>query len=469
MADMYRSFITHIASDHILSILHLLPIDSILSFAMTCKKFKTLASSDILWESLCRRDWGNPSVDGLLISYPERKLSWKKLYQKVSQICSISCFRLSGKDGIFPRPRASHSLNFISGCLVLFGGGCEGDKDWTLPYTESLKRGGVVLVGLGRHLDDTWVAYCGNDIRRALRWHQINSGTPTGRFGQSCTVIDDALVLFGGINDIGIRQNDTWVGHVTRDEKIEIKLSWRLLDMGRIAPPPRGAHAGCCIDNKRMVIHGGIGLDGLRLNDTWLLDLSDSGRSPSWHEIVTLSSPPARSGHSLTWIGDTQMILFGGRGTGYEVLNDIWLLDMGGDCPEWVELKCDSSNLPNDVPLPRVGHSATLILGGRVLIYGGEDSYRHRKNDFWVFDPSVVPAIKMRSQTLNPMRLSGKVWKRLKAEGHQLDCRSFHSACADRSGCRVYIFGGMVDGVVQPAEPSGLRFDGELYLVEVVL
>jgi len=27
----------------------------------------------------------------------------------------------------------------------------------------------------------------------------------------------------------------------------------------------------------------------------------------------------------------------------------------------------------------------------------------------------------------------------------------------------------MVDGFLQPAEPSGLRFDGELFLVELVL
>ncbi|XP_077238473.1 F-box/kelch-repeat protein At1g51550-like [Tasmannia lanceolata] len=447
MAEMNRTFITYITNEHIFSILQLLPIDSILSFAMTCKKIKALAFSDILWESVFRRDWGNSSVDDLFISSQERTLSWKLLYQKVSQMGSVSCFILSGKDGVFPTPRASHSLNFILGCLVLFGGGCEG----------------------GRHLDDTWVAYCGNDVRRALRWQLINSGTPTGRFGQSCIVIDDALVLFGGINDNGIRQNDTWVGHVTRDEKLEIKLSWILLDMGRVAPPPRGAHAGCCIDKNKMVIHGGIGLDGLRLSDTWLLDLSNGARSASWHEIVTLASPPARSGHTLTWIGDTHVILFGGRGTGYEVLNDIWLLSLGGKDPEWVELICELSNIPEGVPLPRVGHSATLILGGRVLIYGGEDMYRHRKNDFWVFDPSAVPAIKMRSQTLDSMRLAGKMWKRVMAEGNHPNCRSFHRACADQSGCRVYIFGGMVDGVVQPAEPSGLRFDGELYLVEVVL
>ncbi|XP_010273578.1 PREDICTED: F-box/kelch-repeat protein At1g51550 [Nelumbo nucifera] len=442
-----KSFITHIAHDHLISILLLLPIDSILSFAMTCKRFKSLASSDTLWESICRRDWGNSHVDAFLASAEIKQFPWRKIYQQVSQSSSISCRRLSGSDdGMFPSPRASHSLNFVSDCLVLFGGGCEG----------------------GRHLDDTWVAYIGSDFRRIPRWQKINSGTPSGRFGQTCSVVGDYLVLFGGINDHGIRQNDTWVGQIMCNEIDGIKLSWRLLDIGPLAPPPRGAHAECCIDDKKMVIHGGIGLDGLRLSDMWLLDISDGARSATWHEIIAHMSPPARSGHTLTCVGGTRMVLFGGRGTGYEVLNDIWLLDIAEEHPRWVQLIYESFNIPQGVPLPRVGHSATLILGGKVLIFGGEDSYRHRKDDFWVLDICAIPSIEMCSFTLNSKISSRKMWKRLKAEGHQLNCRSFHRACADRSGRYVFMFGGMVDGLLQPAEASGLRFDGELYLVEIV-
>ena len=121
--------IAHLGQDQILSILQLLPFDSILSFSMTCRKFRSWASSDSLWESVCRRDWGPSPVDALLSSLPfqeRRRVPWKRLYREVSQLGSLSCSKMLSKDDIFFWPRASHSLNFVSDCLVLFGGGCEG-------------------------------------------------------------------------------------------------------------------------------------------------------------------------------------------------------------------------------------------------------------------------------------------------------------------------------------------------------
>lgn len=131
--------ITHMAQDHLFSILLLLPIDSILSFSMTCKRFKSITYSDALWESICRRDWGPTSVDAIKSSssaagtdsrHHHLQLPWMELYRQFYQLDSVSCHRLSEPDcdESFPGPRASHSFNFVSGCLVLFGGGCEGGQ-----------------------------------------------------------------------------------------------------------------------------------------------------------------------------------------------------------------------------------------------------------------------------------------------------------------------------------------------------
>lgn len=330
---------------------------------------------------------------------------------------------------------------------------------------DSVKTNYLLMLLLGRHLDDNWLAFIGKDFQPIPTWQKVNSGSPSGRFGHTSVAMHDSLVLFGGINDHGSRQNDTWVGQVACHETLGITLSWGLLDVAPITPPPRGAHAACSIDDRLMLIHGGIGLNGLRLSDTWVLELSENLCYGAWREILTYPSPSARSGHSLTCIGGTKIVLFGGRGLGYEVLNDVWILDIADSYWKWVQILYELHNIPEGVSLPRVGHSATPILGGRLLIYGGEDSNRHKKDDFWVLDISAIPSVSMQPTTLN----LAKMWRRLRSIGYKPKRRSFHRACADHSGRYLYVFGGMVDGLVQPAESSGLRFDGEHFLVELVL
>ncbi|KAL2932854.1 hypothetical protein RDABS01_015973 [Bienertia sinuspersici] len=440
--------ICNLVQDHLLSILLLLPINSIISFALTCKKFNSIASSESLWESICTREWGPTCVDALkstylASNYGGNQLPWMKLYQQVAQLSSVSCLKLTSPvaDDLIPCPRASHSLNYVSNCLVLFGGGCEG----------------------GRHLDDTWAAYLGYDYKTILKWQKVTSGSPTGRFGHTCFVTGDFLILFGGINDHGIRQNDTWVGNIVLSETFGITLLWRLLDVGSAPPPPpRGAHAGCCMDNRRMLIHGGIGPNGVRLGDLWILEMSENFRHGTWHEILTHPSPPPRSGHSLTYLDDKRTLLFGGRGLGYDVLDDLWIFDAseeGEGNPQWVQVQFDLSSTPWGSNLPRVGHSATLIIGGKLLIYGGEDSERRRKNDFWLLDVNSIEK--------HPF--CSRMWQRLKSCGYNPKARSFHAACSNHSGHLVYMFGGMVDGLLQPAEPSSLRFDGEIFAADFCL
>jgi len=124
--------ITNMAQDYLLTILLLLPIDAILSLSMTCKRFRSLTSSNTLWKYLCKRDLGSTCVEALLNSsnnHHHHQFPWMRLYRQVSLMDSVCCHKLLSEphaDLDFPSARASHSLNFVSDCLVLFGGGCEG-------------------------------------------------------------------------------------------------------------------------------------------------------------------------------------------------------------------------------------------------------------------------------------------------------------------------------------------------------
>ncbi|KAG8046792.1 hypothetical protein GUJ93_ZPchr0008g12936 [Zizania palustris] len=399
--------IAHLGYDQVLSILHLLPAESVLSFAVTCRACHAWASSDALWEALCRRDWGARAASAL--AERRRGVPWRRIYAEVALLGVLSARRIPVK-GASPRPRASHSLNLVAGWLVLFGGGCEG----------------------GRHLADTWVTYvgsgAGNRSSNVFSWQQLDSGTLSGRFGHSCSLVGDALVLFGGINDQGQRLNDTWIGQIICEESHRMRISWRLLEVGPFAPSPRGAHAACCVDDKFIVIHGGIGLYGSRLGDTWLLDLSNGLRSGSWHQVGdTEPLPLYRSGHTLTWIGGTRMVLFGGRGSEFDVLNDVWLLDISERYPKWKEVKYELSSVLGEMPFPRVGHSATLVFGGKILVYGGEDSQRRRKDDFWTLDLPALLQVESGSK-----KMKKRMWKKLRIDGLPtiFSCRIIiHHAC----------------------------------------
>jgi hypothetical protein len=122
--------IAQLGYDQVLSVLCLLPADAVLSFSATCRVFRAWASSDALWEALCRRDWGARAAAALAERrrVERRGAPWRRVYAEVARLSALSARRVPVK-GASPRPRASHSLNLVAGWLVLFGGGCEGGNN----------------------------------------------------------------------------------------------------------------------------------------------------------------------------------------------------------------------------------------------------------------------------------------------------------------------------------------------------
>ncbi|XP_023208008.1 tip elongation aberrant protein 1-like isoform X2 [Xiphophorus maculatus] len=85
-----------------------------------------------------------------------------------------------------------------------------------------------------------------------------------------------------------------------------------------------------------------------------------------WYQpIVEGDKPLPRFGHSATLLGQ-KLVIFGGQMTA-AYLNDLHVLDLG--LMEYTAVKC--ANRP---PLPRGFHAAAPVLGNRILISGGRSA-----------------------------------------------------------------------------------------------
>lgn len=280
------------------------------------------------------------------------------------------------------------------------------------------------------------------------------------------------------------------------------ECTWRKLDLLQ-SPLPRGAPGACYGGGQKVVLFGGLAQDNARYADTWVLDFELEPLS--WRKLEIESGPQARSGHTMTWLGDGRIVLFGGRNMVFEMLNDVWVLNMdaaGG--PKWHEIWAPKRFPGDEAPVARSGHTATAVLGGKVIVIGGEDMSRNRKEDVWLLDPDAGAAPEkwggsaMRSLNGSednpedgpfslledpieagssqdvvavvpeaPVRAPRKVWQRLQVAGPGPSRRSFHTATR-LAGSFILVFGGMVDGELVPGQAGGLKFDDELWLLNLV-
>ena len=131
------------------------------------------------------------------------------------------------------------------------------------------------------------------------------------------------------------------------------------------------------------------------------------------------SVPCARSGHSLSVVG-LKAYLFGGCGRlagagSAATLGDLHVLDMSNpDLLAWAPAEASTA------PPPRSRHSATVVGGDSIAIFGGLDGKR-RHSDLWVYDTR------------------GKAWREV-SSGEGPAPRAHH--CATAVGSTLYIFGG---------------------------
>lgn len=160
-------------------------------------------------------------------------------------------------------------------------------------------------------------------------------------------------------------------------------VSWIKVHPDGSHPPPRAAHAACCVDFNQMVIYGGAtGGGSLSSDDLILLDYRDV-ESATWLTVPVVGTTPGRRyGHTMAF-HKPNIILYGGN-IGSMCQSDIWVLDVDRTPFTWKEVPL-SSNTPR--PPARVYHTADICLdgpaSGMMVVFGGRTHENKHLGDLW--------------------------------------------------------------------------------------
>jgi dynein heavy chain len=159
----------------------------------------------------------------------------------------------------------------------------------------------------------------------------------------------------------------------------------------------------------------------------------------SWEKIKPVSGAPpaARSGHTMTMVGE-KLYIFGGCGLGQGVghlagtTGDMYVFDTGSQ--KWASVTPKSSEKPQ----ARWHHTATAV-DRKIVVFGGFQDNTKRYNDVWVFDTHTLKwsqPIKLRSES----EISGGGQMNNPKISRTPQPRGEHAACQIKG--QVYIFGG---------------------------
>jgi hypothetical protein len=137
--------------------------------------------------------------------------------------------------------------------------------------------------------------------------------------------VRDRLLIFGGVD--GVYLNDVWMLSLAGT------LTWTQLFPTGAPPSARIGHVAIYDPVRdRMLVHGGT--DGTYFNDVWEMTLNET---PEWTLLTPTGIPP--SGRITSAIYDPlrdRMVVFGGY-TGGAFANDVWELSFGANL-EWTQL-----------------------------------------------------------------------------------------------------------------------------------
>jgi N-acetylneuraminic acid mutarotase len=202
-------------------------------------------------------------------------------------------------------------------------------------------------------------------------------------------------------------------------------LLWHRVSCTGELPGPRYGHTAHIIGS-RMFVFGGKGPKDVVYKDVYFLDLVEW----VWVPVNSISlPPPARFFHASEVVG-RKIVLHGGW-DGEEVFNDLWIFNT--ESFVWMQPRTAGFG-----PSPRYGHTLTLTVDGRLLVFGG----------CFINEETGVPKYLDDVRQLNTDNM---VWSRPRMNGESPTGRYGHSATLLNNG-KILYFGGWGRGGCQSKE-----------------
>ena len=220
--------------------------------------------------------------------------------------------------------------------------------------------------------NDTWLY----DLSEGT-WTQMNPDTvPHGNsFIDMAYLGGDNILLFGG-NDGTTNDSITWVYDVSDN-------NWTRKNPSS-PPTARYGHSMSYIGDDKAFLHSGYsysGGSGHYVTDrAWIYDLSDNAWTQKNPTVEPFDSVGNRVYHEMIYLGDDQVLIFGGYGVSPHWLGDTWIYDLSDDT--WEELN------PTTSPPPRYWHTMAPLGNGTAILTGGFTTGEVPVEDTWRFSLS---------------------------------------------------------------------------------
>ena len=213
----------------------------------------------------------------------------------------------------------------------------------------------------------------------------VSGEVPTGRSGHAAALLDQELVIFGGVkgakwlNTVAVLNTQNWV--------------WRQIKTQGSAPKPRSYHSATAVGTNRVVIFGGNN-EKEAFATVHVLEKMDNDTWQWIHPMVTGYGPCARTGHAAVLLPDGRTIcIYGGwdpnddeaKDDGDMIYNDVFLLNT--DTWQWQKVDAALAK--------RVGHEAVCLptpdgTGTQIVAFGGRIPQDRFANDTEIFNVNNI-------------------------------------------------------------------------------